>query len=63
MSASVDSLKRQIDAAAGPARQRHNVQTEILWRLLRRDFSDAQSRRQMAWERQDAIPGRWKVRC
>ncbi len=32
MSASFDSLKRQSDAAAGPAGQCQNVQTEILWR-------------------------------
>jgi formylglycine-generating enzyme required for sulfatase activity len=32
-----------------------STETEELWRLVKRDFPDAQSQRQMAWEREDGI--------
>jgi len=55
MIASLDALAKQNTATADSAFQVGTAQIEILWRRLGRDFSDRQSRRQLAWERQDGI--------
>jgi len=59
MAASIETLARQEAelAAKTPdaAPKTANRPRERLWRLLRRDFRDPQSRQQMAWERADGI--------
>ena len=55
MAASLDSLARQTSTSADSGSQIGAAPSEVLWGRLRRDFSDPQSRRQMAWERQDGI--------
>ena len=56
IAASLEALARQ-DARRSrrPSRRSAPRRREVLWGRLRRDFSDPQSRRQMAWERQDGI--------
>jgi formylglycine-generating enzyme required for sulfatase activity len=55
MAASLDALARQEAAMAPSERKAEATRSEALWRRLRRDFDDPQSRREMAWERQDGI--------
>jgi len=56
MAAGIEALARQeAELAAKSSGQAGGTQRERLWRLLLRDFSDPQSRQQMAWERQDNI--------
>ena len=55
MIASLEALARE-QAATTPSEQTvFSARLESLWRRVQRDFSDRQSRRQMAWERQDGI--------
>ncbi|MCU0875876.1 MAG: SUMF1/EgtB/PvdO family nonheme iron enzyme, partial [Pirellulaceae bacterium] len=55
LAASLEALVRQDTAAAGTGGQTGDTRNETLWRRLGRDFPDPQSRRQLAWERQDGI--------
>ncbi|MCX7426441.1 MAG: hypothetical protein NTW96_12570, partial [Planctomycetia bacterium] len=55
MGDSLDELTRQDAAGAAASRKVGDARREALWRRLGRDFSDPQSRRQIAWERQDGI--------
>jgi formylglycine-generating enzyme required for sulfatase activity len=55
MAASLEALAQQYAAAAGPGGSTGDARNEALWRRLGRDFSDPQSRQQMAWDRQDGI--------
>ena len=59
MAASVEALAHQeADLAAkspGGKTKAGGSRRDRLWTLLRRDFSDPESRRQMAWERQDNL--------
>jgi len=55
MGVSLEALARQDTATAGPSGQAVIARREALWRRVGRDFPDAQSRRQIAWERQDDI--------
>jgi formylglycine-generating enzyme required for sulfatase activity len=59
MAASVEALARQeAELAAkspGGESKAGGSKRDGLWTLLRRDFSDPESRRQMAWERQDNL--------
>jgi formylglycine-generating enzyme required for sulfatase activity len=56
MAASIEALSRQhAGLAAKPPGQAGSTRREKLWRLIERDFPDRQSRRQMAWEREDKI--------
>ena len=54
MRASLDSLAAQRGTPDGGSPSA-DARNETLWRRLRCDFSDPQSRQQMAWERQDGI--------
>ncbi len=55
MIASLEALAREQAAATPSAHTVFSARLESLWRRLQREFSDRQSRRQMAWERQDGI--------
>jgi len=59
MAASVEALARQeAELAArfpGGESKARGSKRDRLWTLLRRDFSDPEARRQMAWERQDDL--------
>ena len=55
MLASLATLAQEPAASAPADPQVALARQETLWRRLQRDFSDKQSRRQMAWERQDGL--------